>query len=84
MPNPGPTHIAAAKCTLRYLAGTKSLGITYRRNASDASLESVGIGSTPHQLSASADADHAGADDRSSVIGWAVMLAERCDGHVGF
>ena len=69
--NPGPTHIAAAKRILRHLAaGTRSLGITCKRNASDASLESVGIGSTPNQLSASADADHAGADDRRSVSGW--------------
>ena len=74
MSHPGPTHIAAAKRIMRYLAGTRSLGITYLRNASDASLESVGIGSTPNQLSASADANHAGADDRRSVSGWASML----------
>jgi len=30
MSNPGPTHIAAAKRILHYLAGTRSLGITYR------------------------------------------------------
>ena len=30
MSNLGPTHIAAAKRILRYLAGTRSLGITYR------------------------------------------------------
>jgi len=29
----------------------------------------------PNQLSASTDADHAGADDRRSVSGWAIMLA---------
>ena len=74
MSNPGPTHIAAVKRILRYLAGARSLCITYRRNASDASLESVGIGSTPLQLSASSDADHAGADDRRSVSVWAVIL----------
>jgi hypothetical protein len=28
----------------------------------------------PNQLTASEDADHAGADDRRSVSGWAVML----------
>jgi hypothetical protein len=75
MTNPGPTHIAAAKRILRYLAGTRSLGITYRRNAADTGLESVGLKVAPNQLSASADADHAGADDRRSVSGWAVMLA---------
>jgi hypothetical protein len=74
MSNPGPTHIAAAKRILRYLAGTRSLGITYRKNAADASLKSIGIQTVANELSASADADHAGADDRRSVSGWAVML----------
>ena len=75
MSNPGPTHISAAKRILRYLAGTRSLGITYRRGAVDPSLLSVGVRTAPNQLSASADADHAGADDRRSVSGWAIMLA---------
>jgi len=35
MSNPGPTHIAAAKRILRYLAGTRSRGITYKRGAID-------------------------------------------------
>jgi len=39
------------------------------------SLLSVGVATAPNQLSASADADHAGADDRRSVSGWAIMLA---------
>ena len=30
MSNPGPTHITAAKRILRHLAGTRSLGTTYR------------------------------------------------------
>ena len=41
----------------------------------DPSLLSVGLKTAPNQLSASADADHAGADDRRSVSGWAIMLA---------
>jgi len=41
----------------------------------DPSLLSVGVKTAPNQLSASADADHAGADDRGSVSGWAIMLA---------
>jgi hypothetical protein len=65
MSNPGPTHVAAIRRVLRYLAGTRSLGITYRRSA----------GTDANQLYASADADHAGADDRRSVSGWAVLLA---------
>jgi len=42
MSNPGPTHIIAAKKNLHYLAGTRSLGITYKRGAMDSSLLSVG------------------------------------------
>jgi len=75
MSNPGPTHIAAAERILHYLAGTQSLGITYRRGAVDPSLLSVGVKTASNQLSASADADHAGADDRGSVRGWAIILA---------
>ena len=89
MTNPGPTHIASAKRILRYLAGTRSRGITYRgityrgiayrgityrRGSTDASLGTAGLEVMPNQLTASADADHAGADDRRSVSGWAVML----------
>jgi len=65
MTNPEPTHIAAIRRVLRYLAGTRHMGITYRRTDAD----------TANQLYATADADHAGADDRRSVSGWAVMLA---------
>ena len=39
------------------------------------SLLSIGMETGPNQLSASADADHAGADDRRIVSGWAIMLA---------
>ena len=65
MANPGPTNIAAIRRVLRYLAGTRQLGITYRRT----------VDTGANQLYATADADHAGADDRRSVSGWAVMLA---------
>ena len=65
MANPGTTHIAAIRRVLRYLAGTQHMGITYRRTDDD----------TANQLYTTADADHAGADDRRSVSGWAVMLA---------
>jgi hypothetical protein len=65
MANPGPTHIAAIRRVLRYLAGTRHMGNTYRRTEDD----------NANQLYATADADHAGADDRRSVSGWAVMLA---------
>ena len=63
--NPGPTHIAAVKRILRYIVGTASLGLTYRKSAD---------GQQTNKLNASADADHAGADDRRSVSGWCVML----------
>ena len=74
MSNPGPSHIKAARRVLRYLAGTRSLGITYTRDARDASLATTGRKSEPNQLTASADADHAGGKDRRSVSGWAVMM----------
>jgi len=63
--NPGPTHIAAAKRILRYVAGTADQGLVYSRSA-DSNMANV--------LTASADADHGGADDRRSVSGWVVML----------
>ena len=64
MSNPGPTLVAAIRRVLRYLAGTRSLGITYRGSA----------GTEANQLWATADAGHAGADDRRSVSGWAVLM----------
>ena len=65
MNNPGPSHVSAAKRILRYLAGSADLGLTYRRSTQKAAANA---------LTASADADHAGGDDRRSVSGWAVML----------
>jgi len=64
MANPGPTHIAAIRRVLRYLVGTTSLGLTFTRTS----------GAHANQLYATADADHAGADDRRSVSRWAVLL----------
>ncbi len=63
--NPGPTHIADVKRILRYIVGTANLGLTYRKSAD---------GQQTNKLNASADVDHAGADDRRSVSGWCVML----------
>ena len=74
MNNPGPSHIAAIKRVLRYLAGTKTRGITYKRNAGDSSAERMGFAVQANQLTACADADHAGAKDRRSVSGYALML----------
>ena len=53
------------KRILRYIAGTANLGLTYRKSADEQQA---------NKLNASADADHAGADDRRSVSGWCVML----------
>ena len=64
MSNPGPTLVTAIRQMLHYLAGTRSLGLNYRRSA----------GTEANQLWATADADHAGADDRRSVSGWAVLM----------
>jgi hypothetical protein len=74
MSNPGPSHVAAGRRVLRYLAGTRSLGITYRRSGQDAEVTSVGGHVLSNTLIASADTDHAGAKDRRSVSGWALML----------
>ena len=74
MSNPGSSHIATARRVLRYLAGTRALGITYRRSGQDASVTSVGDTVQSNTLTASADAHHAGAKDRRSVSGWALML----------
>jgi hypothetical protein len=63
--NPGPTHIEDVKRILRYITGTASLGLTYRK--SDDAQEA-------NKVNASADADHVGADDHRSVSGWCVML----------
>ena len=60
----GPTHITAIRQVLRYLAGTRSRGLTFTRNS----------GAHTNQLYVTADADHAGADERRSVSGWAVLL----------
>jgi len=65
MSNPGPTHVAAIRRVLHYLAGTRSLGLNYRRSA----------GTEANQLWATAYADHTSADDRRSVSRWAVLLA---------
>ena len=64
MANPGPTHITAIQRVLQYLTGTRSLGLTFTRTS----------GAHANQLYTTADADHAGVDDRRSVSGWAVLL----------
>jgi len=64
MANPGPTHITAIQRVLRYLAGTRSLGLTFTRTS----------GAHANQNYATADVDHAGADDHRSVSGWAVLI----------
>jgi len=61
MAHPGPTHIAAIRRVLRYLADARSLGLLFTRIS----------GAHTNQLYATADADHAGADDHRSASGWA-------------
>ncbi|CDO77611.1 hypothetical protein BN946_scf184946.g3 [Trametes cinnabarina] len=66
--NPGPAHITAAKRVLRYLKGTRTLGIIYCANAttdSDHPLEPLGY----------SDADWANdLDDRKSIAGQVFLL----------
>jgi len=65
MANPGPMHIAAIRRVLRYLAGTRSLGLTFTQTS----------GAHANQLYATAETNHAGVDDHRSVSGWAVLLS---------
>ena len=53
------------KRIFRYIAGTASLGLTHRKSADNQEA---------NNLNASAEADHAAADDRRSVSGWCVIL----------
>ncbi len=64
MSNPGPglVHLEAAKHILRYLKGTKTVGITYSKQTDD---------KLANKLVGYVDADHAAdVDDRKSVDGY--------------
>jgi hypothetical protein len=59
--NPSSIHLHTAKCVLRYLQGTASLGVTYRP--------------PPLRLHGYSDADWAGdIDTRRSTTGYVVMM----------
>ena len=65
MSNPGPTHMAAAKQILKYLKGTKTQGLTYRRQQ----------GKLTNTMVAYADSDHAACrETKRSVTGYVVLL----------
>jgi len=66
MANPGPKHIVAIQRVLRYLAGMRSPGLTFRVTRTTSAHA--------NQIYATAHADHAGADDGRSVSEWAVLL----------
>ncbi len=68
--NPGRTHWTALKHLLRYLKGTKTLGVQYHRvNPSGDSMSEL-------KLEAYVDASFAGdCDDRKSTTGFVTMLA---------
>jgi hypothetical protein len=66
MSNPGHRHVEAAKHVLRYLKGTKDVGITYSRQADQHNA---------NRLFSYVDADHAAdADDSKSVGCYVLML----------
>ena len=68
--NPGASHVAEAKRILHYVVGTVDQGIVYNRSE-DPQIANV--------LTASADADHGGADDRRSVSGYILKYTSlRC------
>ncbi len=54
--------------------GTRSLGITYRRDGLDEAIKSLHGSLECNTLSVSADADHVGVKDRHSVSGWTLIL----------
>eukprot|EP00961_Rhodomonas_salina_P020749 279086-Rhodomonas_salina.1 len=65
MANPSPKHVLAAKLILKYLAGTKSLKLTYTRSD----------GPDANRLKCYADADHAGdPETRKSTTGYVLLL----------
>jgi hypothetical protein len=66
--NPDMSHWTAAKRILRYLKGTKDLGITYKSKRSKDSNENIVIGYS--------DASFANNDDRSSVSGYTFLASE--------
>jgi hypothetical protein len=74
MSKPDPSHVATTRRVLRYLAGTRSLGITYKRSGQDTAVTSVGGHVSSNTLTVSTDPDHAGAKDRRSVSGWTLMF----------
>ena len=66
--NPSLQHIGALKCILRYLAGTKNLGITYSENPDHDRLSTLSL------FHGYADAAYANSDDLKSTSGY-VFLA---------
>ena len=61
--DPGPTHWTAAKRVLRYLKGTRDMGITYRQDAN-------------REVFLYSDSDHGSScDDRKSITGMISILA---------
>lgn len=66
MTDPKSSHMAAAKRVLRYVMGTKDLGVFYRRNA----------GGTENELEVYTDNDYAGdVEDRRSTSGYVFLLS---------
>ena len=64
MDKPKIAHLALAKDVLRYLKGTKSQALTFRKS------------NKPLQLHGYCDSDYAGSDDRKSTSGYCFKLSE--------
>jgi hypothetical protein len=70
MLEPRQRHMVAAERVLRYLAGTKALGLTFGAGATEAQRAGGAV-----SVSAFADADWANSkSDRKSVTGWVAKL----------
>ena len=69
--NPGPNHLTAAKAVLRYLKGTKEVGLIF--NGKHSMLNSSNLFSV--RMDAYSDSDWAGdVDDRHSTNGYVIQL----------
>ena len=68
--NPSLQHVGALKRVLRYLAGTKNLGITYSRNPY---METVDMSSKSTLFHGYADAAYANTDDLKSTLGYVFL-----------
>jgi hypothetical protein len=75
MQAPGHSHWVATKRVLRYLSGTKEIGLVFGSRSDGVGAESRGDGKVEIDVCAYADADWANnKGDRKSITGWVSMI----------